>query len=496
MYNKKNIVKSNFITIILIGILSVALAGCGSDSDDGSGVGYLQLYNASSNSPSIYLTVEKYDDDEYDGNTHAGVSYTKSGGYYNYETETYDIELSWQDGDDYDDLEVVYQNQLKVSEDIIQLIVIAEDIQAPNVLTFEIPLIEDDSDYDDDLFNLRFLNMHPIADGFDIHISESNESFNEAILLGQYNYKELSDNQKIDQDDYVFYITSAGSDVILYQSNEMSYNNVGQYVLVIRENKGSGTSPFTIDRISEYSGGKEFPDADSEARYRVYNGITKHDLQPQYEGLFDLHVDGYDESAEISSLALGEFSDTLLTDFGDYSIGLTIPDSNEVIIENHLLSLDINSNKSLFFYLLEEEVDEDGDGDYDEDGDGYVDEWKITINSLVVDNSLSESIYNHQIKVVNLVDDFDYLYAYFVRSDETIESSSNYAKATYIIPKTINLINNTYTVNIIGKEDSTDLILATYELVLDENSRDSFLILEENSDSPTGYHILLTNQVD
>ena len=103
--------------------------------------------------------------------------------------------------------------------------------------------------------------------------------------------------------------------------------------------------------------------------------------------------DGVDESAEVLSLQVGEFSDSLLTNFGDYSISLTNPNDNDPIIENHLLTLSVNSDKTLFFYLLEEEVDEDGDGDFDEDGDGQVDEWEITVNSLVVDNSLSQNIF-------------------------------------------------------------------------------------------------------
>ena len=51
-----------------------------------------------------------------------------------------------------------------------------------------------------------------------------------------------------------------------------------------------------------------------------------------------------------------------------------------------------------------EVADWDGDGDVDEDGDGQVDEIEITLNSLVVDNSQAESIYTHQINVINLID--------------------------------------------------------------------------------------------
>ena len=48
----------------------------------------------------------------------------------------------------------------------------------------------------------------------------------------------------------------------------------------------------------------EFSDINSEASYRVYNGIIEHVQLPNYESLFDFHINGVDDSAEISSLAL------------------------------------------------------------------------------------------------------------------------------------------------------------------------------------------------
>ena len=145
-------------------------------------------------------------------------------------------------------------------------------------------------------------------------------------------------------------------------------------------------------------------------------------------------------------------------------------------------------------------MDEDGDGDIDEDGDGRIDEIEITVNSLVVDNSPNESIYSHQMTVINLIDqdeiidDFSSIKAYFVRSDEVIETADQSLTAIFANPSAVELLNNTYTVYIIGKLDSSELIIASTVLTLDEESKDKFILLEKDADSATGYKMIFANQ--
>jgi len=497
MSYKKGISTRFQIPTILTAVLLLGLAGCsGSGSDDG--IGYMQLYNASPNSPVIYLVVDIDDDDDFNEATYASVNYTQSSTQVEFLTDTYDVSLSWQDDDDnsVDNLEAIYETQITVTTDDIQFIVIADEITAPNVLIYDIPVVDDDDDDDDDLFNIRFLNMHTWTDGVDIYLSESDETFSQATLIGQYNYTDMSENQKFEQDEYIFYITSAGSDEVLYESEEISYQTVSQYVMVIRENNGSGSSPFTLDRVTKSAGTQEYPDYDAEAQYRIYNGMVEHELIPEYLGGFDMYLDGVDNPVQISSLGLGEFSDSYITDFGDFSITLTNSENDEIIVENHLLTLNINADRTVFFYFLEEAVDEDEDGVFDENEDGIIDEYKISVNSVVVDYSANGSVFDHQVKVINLVDEFDSLGVYFVRSDETIETANYSVIAQYTKPRSVTLVNNTYTVYLIGEEDSGDVILETYELTLDQDSKDFFLILEENASFSTGYTMTFRNQKD
>ncbi len=176
------------------------------------------------------------------------------------------------------------------------------------------------------------------------------------------------------------------------------------------------------------------------------------------------------------------------------------PDEQAPLLSNHLLALNENTNKTIFFYLLEEAVDEDGDGDIDEDGDGHIDDIGITVNSLLVENNQSDSIYNHQMKVINLidqheiVDDFSSIKVYFVRNDEIIENAEQSLTAVFATPSSVVLLNNTYTIYVIGKLDSSDIILSVSELILNEESSDQFIILEKDIDSATGYQATLSPQ--
>jgi len=483
-------------------IFSLSLFGCGSSSSD-SGTGYIQLYNLSANAPGIHLTVDQDDDDDFDEKTHSAVLFTKVSSQLTYETDTYDIGLAWQN--EYDnqyDLETIYENQLKVDSDTVKFIVISEDITAPNVLFYEIPVRDDDEvddDNDDEVFNIRVLNMHTLSEGVDIYYSEHNETFNEAELLSQTTYTVMTDNQKIAQDDYIFYLTSAGSNELLYTSEDISFPYAAEYIMVIRENTGAGSSPFTLDKIST-SSIVEYSDVNAEASYRVYNGIVEHELLSEYEKSFDFHINNIDDSPEVSALAFGQFSPSIITNSGDYSMSLVTSNDQSPIISNHLLPLNENTDKTIFFYLLEEAVDEDGDGDIDEDGDGYIDEIEITVNSLVVDNNQNESIYSHQMTVINLIDqdeiidDFSSIKAYFVRNDEVIETADQSLTATFANPSAVELLNNTYTVYIIGKLDSSEIILTSTELILDEESRTQFIILEKDTNSATGYKMTFANQ--
>lgn len=473
------------------------LAACGG-SDDSSDVGYVAFYNNSKNAPEIILTLDEdleSDDSSSENNfeiTFDGIEYTNALTNYEVESKSYFYEMGWQDEDssDRDDLERIAEGEVLVTENSIQLLVLTDDITSPQVETYSMEVVDDAQDDDDDLFNLRVLNLHPNSTSVDVYISKSDETYNEAEIIGSYNYKQLSDNQKFSQDEYIFYITKSGTEEVLFTSGDIDYAYSSQYVMIVRENSGSGTSPYALDKMTK-SSIEEYLDTGSEAKFRAYNAIKEHELIPNYTGTFDIYINGVDDEAEVSGLALGTYSNTQEMDKGDYSLDLLIPSTSERLLSNHLLGLAENTNKTVFFYSNEEGVDLDGDGDVDENDDGIIDKVEVTFHSLIVDNSTSESIYEHQIKMVNLIgnDDFNFVTFYYVRSNETIETAVYNRDAEYTQPESISLQNNTYQVFVIAKEGSSEVIISSFELILDETSDELFIVVEENSNSPTGYSV-------
>ncbi|MEW6999146.1 hypothetical protein AADZ86_15785 [Colwelliaceae bacterium BS250] len=502
MNYKKNKFFSKIVKPLLFtAIIILTITGCEDDNDDDT-LGAIRFYHASENAPELFLTLDEKiddDDDDYFEVTYSSIGLGESNGKSDLETQEYYIELAWQDDDSSsrDDLELIYQKQHQITKDNTHFIVFAEDVQSPQILSYDIAQIDDEDDEENELFNLNVLNMHTWSEGIDVYVSKSDESFNQAQLLGEFNYTELSDNQKLEVDDYVFYITSAGSDEVLYESSEIGYSYSNQYIMVIRKNPGVGDSPFAIDRISSSSVTLYQHEGDT-AKFRAFNAIVNHDLLPNYQGEFLLSLDSIDDSIEVTSTKFGEFSDSYSAVQGDYSVDLLVPSTSDIILQSHLFTLIENTDRTIFFYLEEDDVDLDNDGNVDEDGDGYVDEVEITVKSLVVDNSTSASIYDHDINIINFVDhdDFSSVSFYFVRSDELIDTASLYRNVSYSSPSSITLVNNTYSIYAVAKNGSSDVILVNTELTLDESSEAMFLILEENINTPSGYNIKFANQKD
>jgi len=485
----------------LILLSALFLAGCGSSDDDGTGS--LRFYNLSTNAPAMYLTIDEDLDDEDDDafeRTYTGIEFTELSASTDLDTDNYFYEIAFQDEDDTsrDDLEILLEGSIRIEEDSTQLFVLSSDIHSPELIIYNIPDIDDDEaddDSDDDLFNLRVLNMYTGDDVVSLYFSKDDETFNEAVLIGQYNYQELSDNQKFDQEDYIFYIVDNASSEVVFQSDEIDFPYAAKYVVVIRDNTATGNSPYLLDLISS-SSVTEYIDVHTESNIRAYNAIIAHDLIPDYQGNIAVNLESIDYSADTETIALGEFSEVLVQENDDYSIDVTIPETGENLVTNHLLTLSENSDKTVFFYLTETDVDDDGDGDVDEDNDGEVDEVEVNINTLIVENKNEESIYSHQMTMVNLVDndDFSNVVFYYVRSNELIDSTPYAQLVPYTEATDITLLNNTYTAFVVADIDSSEVILHSFELVLNEESNAQFLILEADETTASGYRLTIEEQ--
>lgn len=485
--------------MLCIGLSILVLSGC--NSDDKETTGYVKFYNASPNAPSIFLTVDENLDDDDDDEievTYSSIDYTEVSGNKALDTNTYFIELAWQDEEssDRNDLEVIYQDSISIKSDEINFIALTGDVRNPEVLRFDIDIIDDEDDDDYDQFNIRLLNIHEEIQSVDLYVSKDNETFNEAEFLATVTYQNLSDNIKLDQDQYIFYITLPGSTDVIYTSVDQSYSVVSQYIIVLRDNTGVGSSDFTIDSIG-INGITELQDVDSEAEFGFYNAISSNDYLPDYQGNIDIDVRIGDVSkVKIDNLAKGEFSVSTITSNGDYAFDVLNSDSEELYIRDALLSLQENADNTIFLYGRKDAIDDDKDGDIDENGDGIVDDYEIVIKSLTLTKSSSSSIYSHGVKVVNLAnsEDFSRVTFYFVLNDEIISTADNLLSVLQENSGSLTLLNNTYDIYAIASIDGTDIVLDSMQMVLDEQSQEQYLIFEQDVNTSSGYQMLLVNQ--
>ena len=452
--------------VALLAIIVVGVSGCGSSSS-GSETGYFKFYNVSSDSPSVYIEIDESD--------YSSVDYAENSTLYELGTDTYELELSYEE--DSDEFEVFYEADLKIRKDDVDLMVLVGEEGAREVLTYEYE--DENPDEDDEVFAIRFINLYDDDIGVDVYYSEDDETFAEAIQFtdGSIVYQEMTDSLEIESDEtYIFYITEAGSTDVLYESTEIAYNYTTQYIMVVRQNTGPGSAPYTMDKITKTSQVIEYPDVDAEAEVRFYNAIIGHSLIPTYDAnSIDLNlIDVNGDEVLVEDIARGSFSDILEGEREDLSADVYPAGGDEPFDEDSYIGVQANDDKSIFFYTTIVEDEDDNDPD-------TIEKTEVFIDTLTVTNSSTVSIISHNVSVINFIDDYSLLGVYFVRDDETLATADYIVSSQRATPTSISLPNNTYRVHIIYNTDTgTAKTLATKTITLDEDSKDMFLILEGN----------------
>ena len=83
---------------------------------------------------------------------------------------------------------------------------------------------------------------------------------------------------------------------------------------------------------------------------------------------------------------------------------------------------------------------------------------------------------------------------YFVLSDEIIATAANKISVLQENSASVNLLNNTYNVYAIAPIDGTDIKLTSMYMVLNEDSKEQYLIFEADPSASSGYKMTLVNQ--
>ncbi|MDT0596367.1 hypothetical protein [Glaciecola petra] len=488
---------------IFVSVLLLSLIACSGSSDDEDATGYIKFYNASADSPAIFMTIDEDIDSDADDEierTLSGVSYASAGTRTELETQSYYLELAWQDEDSSarTDLEIVYESQIDISEDETQWVIMTGSVQSPTVNIYSIPELDEDElsdDQDDDLFTLRVINLHQSIVDVDIYLSLEDETFNEAELLVSAQADLMTEKLKREQDQYKVYITQSGQSEVLFSSEDISFVTGVQYLLALRENQGVGGSEFVVDNIT--SGQiTSYEALESLANLTIYNGLNSNDLLPSYMASVNLSIDGKTTVPSTADLSYSEFSDAFELESSDYRLSVFNNNTDEVMLQNRLISAPQNADRTVFLYWTDEAVDDDGDGDVDENDDGIIDEIRPIVSTLTVENSNLSRFYDKQVTMLNLLntDTFSRVTFYFVKSDEIIDTAENTRSLLQGTSSNMVLLNNTYQLFVVTEIDNNDIILHESTLVLDQESDDLFLLLEESESSASGYAVRVESQ--
>ncbi len=478
------------------------LTGVGCSSDDEEVTGLIKFYNAESDSPDLFLTLdENLDEDNEDEfeNTFPGVGFGEASNAVNVPVGDYFYEVAFQDDDSTqrDDLEILNEGSLAINEESVTFVVASGSTSNSVASIFNVELADTDELVSNDQFVLRVINAHPSVQAVDVYLSDTDETFNEAQLIATADSLSLTEAVTLDEDDYIVYLTEPGQSDVIFQSEDINYRFNTQYFLAIRENVGAGSNAFQLDNMT-LTGLQSVSDVDSSATVRFYNGIHPHPSLPDYSGQIDLTVEDVstDEVVITEQLSQNQISSVTVTAADDFSLNVVDSANGDSYVSNALFSVPENTARTVFFYVDEVFVDDDGDGNVDEDEDGVVDEIEAFVRNVVVNDVTFDGAVQTTVTVLNLADndEFATVTVSFVESDETLTNADAVRSVAVGTSSNVSLLNNTYDVFAVATIDNQDIILDNFTLTLDENSEAQFLLFEHDDSASSGFNLNLVSQ--
>ncbi|MDP5138444.1 hypothetical protein [Rheinheimera baltica] len=442
----------NFTFYLLLSTLLV-LAGCGgSSSDDTSSTyttSYIQLYNGSANSTSTRLILTDDDDVSI---LIGSATYTDATSLISYTPDSYDIALSRLNsaGDDVSILE----STLQLKQSYKHLLLLSGDYASPDLLSLS--FLRDDSLTD--TFKLYVVNLLPDTTAYDLYISDSDGTFDDATLVSTLNYQQISEPMEFSTGSYIVYLTIAGSRDVLFSSASYSFSYLTEYVLVPRQASGPLQGNVAIDVISNTTTVTHLTDIEATAQFRLYNSIDNDEPT-------DIFLN---DSVLFTALPSDVFSDYAQLDAADYRLS-AIDLQGQYVMKNALLTLNQGQSKAVVLYKNSDDVS----------------------RAIVVEESELPQIYDFDVNVVNIINDYTSLSLYFVPPADTIDTT-DYAIATLNrgAQTDINLPDGAYRILLVFTDSNkNNTLLAESELQQFEAGKNYLLVAEP--DSNNGYKLSL-----
>ncbi|TDF39823.1 DUF4397 domain-containing protein [Alteromonadaceae bacterium M269] len=374
---------------MIFALASLGLTACGS-SDDSNGEfpqSAVQFFNASANSASTRLLI----DESSIGSSVFGDATTLV----NLDEGTYEVTLRWTDSEGQD--QDITTEERFLPEGAKTLIVMTGDFNSPDIVNIEF----DRSDLDEG-FTLRAFSAVP-NETYDLYIGNAGAPFSEANLIDDLSFNEAQQLTYFDADDdpliwesqeYKVFLTQPGGTEVIYESDNIDFDLLTDYVMIIRPTTGPGETNLAVDIVVNSTAVESFSDLLASAQFRVYNSLNL--ASDILVNIMDSN--GLAAQNQLSSDSISDFSPL---PFGDYQVNVIQESDQTSLLSNGILTLNQDQARTLVVY--QDENDE--------------------VRTLNFSESNLPQTFEHDFNVVNLVPEFDDLILYFVRAEETLETA-------------------------------------------------------------------------
>lgn len=443
---------------ILSLIALTSLVGCGGsggDDSDFSGA-FIQFYNGAANSADTIIRSDDLD---------LGVSsYGDATANIELEGGSTDFELYYVDTDGQENNVADLNLDLTVGNKA--LIVMSGDFNSPDIATIDFQRSSLDEG-----FTLRFLSVVP-EQSYDVYVADSGDPFEAANFATSLSFNEaeqvaffdVEDNDPLiwDIDDYKVFITLPGSEEVIYESDNIDFEFLTDYVLIVRPNTGPNQNELVVDVVINSSFLDSFDSLLASAQFRVYNSLQSNDITT-------ILTRGQTDQAQVD-VASNELTEFASLDTGDYQVTV-MDEQGDTLSSSGLLTLGQNEARTLVIYTDESEQ----------------------VRTLNAEVSAQPQVFEHDINVVNLVPNVDDLILYFVRADETVDTADfSAANLDFATVRSESVLSDFYRLTLVREDqnDNLELLFISDLIAIDEET--FYLITVEASDTQSsGFEVNL-----
>ncbi|MDN3638325.1 hypothetical protein QWY82_05800 [Simiduia curdlanivorans] len=448
--------------ISLLALMPLMLVAC-DDDDDSTSVddrGYLQFYNASSNSSTTQFRL----DDELVGSAPYGDVTALAA----IELDDYTLTLERADTSDASNNVVVVEQDLTISKDDYTLWAMFGDFTAPELVAYD---YEPSDDFEDDQFELMAYNFTSSSSQLEIYYAPEDGSFDEASYLTTLGAREQSATFDLEEGDYTFHVIEVDSGELILSTAEVPFVEAKTYFVVLRDDDESTDGTISLDQVTTSTFVYNYTNENNAAQLRVYNSIDE-------LGSVDILLTGRAENPSFSAIDFDSASEFQTMPFGDYTLAMTeVGNPTNKYIENKLVSLASGASKNVVFYKSTSNV----------------------VSALVFSQDVRERVYEHDINLLSFANKLDsdgdryLLKAYFVNEaeGETLESAAQVLTGVdFAKVRNFTLVSGDYAVYITYTDDDgvEQALVDDIYLELEANTN-YMLILEPDSSAYGGYRI-------